>query len=147
MEGNWHRVAIDVVHYEGRLFLSMVHCGPSRFAICRRLQTESADNIIAQSRSVITERGLCDELLIDNSMAFRSAAREEFANEWGITLRFRAAYATDGDRMVERNHRTIKRIVEKGEITFEEATFWYNVTPRKNAEEGSVASNVLFMYQ
>jgi len=33
VEGNWHRVALDVTHYEGRLFLSMVDCGPSRFKI------------------------------------------------------------------------------------------------------------------
>jgi len=34
VEGNWHRVAVDVTCYEGRLFLSMVDWGPSRFAIC-----------------------------------------------------------------------------------------------------------------
>ena len=96
------------------LFLSMVDCGPSRFAIWRRLQTESADNIIAQLRSVVTERGPCDKLLMDNSTAFRSAALEEFANECWITLRFRAAYAPSGNGIVERNHRTIKRIAERG---------------------------------
>jgi len=74
VEGNWHRVAIDVTHYEGRLFLSMVDCGPSRFAIWRRLQTESADNIVAQLRSIVVERGPCYEFLMNSSMAFRSAA-------------------------------------------------------------------------
>ena len=62
-------------------------------------------------------------------MAFRSAVLEEFANEWGITLRFRAAYASGGNGIVERDHRTIKRIAERGRITPEEATFWYNITP------------------
>jgi len=38
VEGNWHRVAVDVTHYEGRLFLSMVDCGPSRFATRQSLQ-------------------------------------------------------------------------------------------------------------
>jgi len=33
VEGNWHSVAVDVTHYEDRLFLSTVDCGPSRFAI------------------------------------------------------------------------------------------------------------------
>ena len=104
VDGNWHRVAIDATHYEGRLFLSMVDCGPSRLAIWCRLQTESADNIIAQLRSVVTERGPCNKLLMNKSMAFRRAALEKFANERGITLRFRAAYARSGNR------RTIKRI-------------------------------------
>jgi hypothetical protein len=146
VEENWRRVAIDVTHYGNRLFLSMVDCGPSRFAIWRRLQTESAENIVAQLRSVIIERGPCDELLMDNSMAFRSATVEEFAERWGISLRFRAAYAPGGNGIVERNHRTIKRIAERGGITPEEATFWYNVTPRKDIEEGSVPSNLLFRY-
>jgi len=60
---------------------------------------------------------------MDNSMAFRSAAVEQFADEWGISLRFRAAYAPSANGIVERNHRTIKRIAERGGITPEEATF------------------------
>ena len=115
--------AVDVTHYRHHLFLSMVDCGPSRLAIWRRLQSETAACIVAQLRSVAIERGPCDELLMDNSTAFRSAAVEQFADEWGISLRFRAAYAPSGNGIVERNHRTIKRIAERGAITPEEATF------------------------
>ena len=93
VEESWRRVAVDVTHYGHQLFLSMVDCGPSRFAIWQRLQTESAANIVAQLQSVVVERGPCDELLMDNSTAFRSAAVERFPDEWGISLRFRAAYA------------------------------------------------------
>ena len=146
VDSNWFRVAVDVTHFNGQLYLSMVDCGPSRVAIWRRLQTESAMHIIAQLRSVVIERGPCDELLLDNSTAFRSAVVAQFADEWGIALRFRAAYAPGGNGIVERNHRTIKRIAERGGITPEEATFWYNVTPRKGTEESSVPSNILFRY-
>ena len=125
----------------------MVDCGPSRVAIWRWLQTESAMHVIAQLRSVVIERGPCDELLLDNSMTFRSAMVAQFADEWGIALQFRAAYAPGGNGIVERNHRTIKRIAERGGITPEEATFWYNVTPRKGTEESSVPSNLLFWYR
>ena len=147
VDGNWCRVAVDVTHYGGQLYLSMVDCGPSRVAIWRRLQTESAMHIVAQLRSVVIERGPCDELLLDNSTAFRSAMVNQFADEWGIALRFRAAYAPGGNGIVERNHWTIKRIAERGGITPEEATFWYNVTPRKETEESSVPSNLLFRYR
>jgi len=41
---------------------------------------------------------------------------------------------------------TIKKIAEREGITPEEATLWYNVTPRKDVDEGSVSSNVLFRY-
>jgi transposase InsO family protein/ribonuclease HI len=147
VEENWQRVAVDVTHHRSHLFLSMVDCGPSRFAIWRRLQTESAANIVAQLRSVVIERGPFAELLVDNSTTFRSAAVEQFAVEWGISLHFWAAYAPSGNGIVERNHRTIKRIAERGAITPEEATFWYNVTPRKNTELSSVPSTVLCKYR
>ncbi|KAG1680249.1 hypothetical protein GQR58_012484 [Nymphon striatum] len=146
VDGNWRRVAVDVTHYGAKHYLSMVDCGPSRFAIWRRLSSETAASIIAQLQGIVIERGPCDEFLLDNSTAFRSAAVEQFADEWGISLRFRAAYAPSGNGIVERNHRTIKRIAERGGISPEEATFWYNVTPRKNTDAGSVPSNGLYRY-
>ena len=91
--------------------------------------------------------GLCDDFLMENSIAFRSAALEEFANQWGITLRFRAAYAPGGNGIVERNHRTMKKVAERRRLTLEEVTFWYNVTPWKDAKEDSVPLNALFKYQ
>ena len=117
VDSNWFRVAVDVTHFNGQLYLSIVDCGPSRVEIWRRLQTESVMNVIAQLRSVVIEQGPCDELLLDNSTAFRSAMAAQFADEWGIALRFWAAYTPGGNGIVERNHRTIKRIAERGGIT------------------------------
>ena len=51
VEENWRRVAVDVTHYGANLFLSMVDCGPSRFAIWRRLSNETAACIVAQLTS------------------------------------------------------------------------------------------------
>ena len=146
VEDNWSRVAVDVTHCKGQLYLSMVDCGPSRFAIWRKLSSETATHIVAQLRSVVLERGPCAEFLMDNATAFRSATLREFADDWGIALRYRAAYVPSGNGIVERNHRTIKRIVARGDITPEEAAFWYNVTPRKDSEPGSVPSTMLFKY-
>ena len=146
VERNWCRVAADVTHYGTSLYLSMVDCGPSRFAIWRKLSSETAACIVAQLHQVVIEHGPFEELLFDNSTAFRSAAVRQFADEWCISLRFRAAYAPSGNGIVERNHRTIKRIAARGRISPEEATFWYNVTPRKESETSSVPSNLLFRY-
>ena len=66
--------------------------------------------------------------------------------EWGIGLRFRAAYAPSGNGIVERNHRTIKRVVARGGITPEEAVFWYNATPRQDIDHDSVPAARLFKY-
>ena len=142
----WSRVAADVTHVDGSVFLTMVDCGPSRFSIWRRMRNETAGSIVAQLRQVVIERGPPVELLLDNSTAFRSALMEEFAGDWGISLRFRAAYAPSGNGIVERNHRTIKRIAARGKITPEEATFWYNVTPRKDQDVHSVPSSVVHTY-
>ena len=146
VKGEWQRVAADVTHYDGVQFLSLVDCGPSRFAIWRRLQNESAASIVANLQQVVIERGPFAELLLDNSTAFRSAAVRQFASEWGISLRFRAAYAPGGNGIVERNHRTIKRIAARGRVTPEVATFWYNVTPRHGVDENSVPCRKLFVY-
>ena len=146
VRGDWCRVAADVTHFGNELYLSMVDCGPSRFAIWRRLPSETATSIVAQLQQVVVERGPCEELLLDNSTAFRSAALSQFADMWGIRLRFRAAYAPSGNGIVERNHRTIKRIAARGGISPEEATYWYNVTPRQDGSELTVPSRRLYRY-
>ena len=69
-------------------------------------------HIIAQSCSIVFEQGPCDELLLGNSTVFQSAMVAQLADEWGIALRFWAAYTPGGNGIVERNHWTIKRIVE-----------------------------------
>ena len=111
-----------MTHFSGQLYLSMVDCGPLRVATRRWLQTKSAMHIIAQLHSVVIERGPCDELLLDNSMVFRSAMLAQFPDKCGIALRFRPAYALDGNGIVERNHWTIKRNAEREGISLEEAT-------------------------
>lgn len=147
VERDWYRIAADVTHYNGVHYLSLVDCGPSRFAIWRRLPNETAASMVAHFRQLVIERGPFAELLLDNATAFRSATVEQFAAEWGITLRYRAAYAPSGNGIVERNHRTIKRIAARGGISPEMATFWYNVTPRSKVEETSVPSGTLFKYR
>ena len=55
-------------------------------------------------------------------------------------------YAPSGNGIVERNHRTIKRIAARGNITPEEATYWYNVTPRQDDKDSTVPCRRLFKY-
>ena len=143
---NWSRVAIDVTHCNNQLYLSIVDCGPSRFALWRRLNNETSSQIIAQLQNVMLERGPCVELLLDNATAFRSEEFCEFADRWKITLRYRAAHVPSGNGIVERNHRTIKRMVARGGIPPEEAVYWYNVTPRKETDPESVPSAGLHNY-
>ena len=130
-----------MTHFGGQLYLSMVDCGPSRVAVWRRCRLNLQYILSLNYVVLVIERGPCEELLLDNSTVFRSATVAQFAEDWGIALRFEAAYASGSNGIVERNHQTIKRIAERGGITPEEAKFWYNVTPRKETEESSVPSN------
>lgn len=43
---------MDITHYKGMPYLSLIYCSPSRFTIC--------------------ERGVPEELLIDNDPTFRN---------------------------------------------------------------------------
>ena len=72
MPGNWKRLAIDVTHYRQLPYLSMVDCGPGRFAIWKKLRNETGDEMAAVLDELFLERGPVEEVLMDNGMAFRS---------------------------------------------------------------------------
>lgn len=143
---NWCRLAVDVTHYRGLPYLSMVDCGPSRFAIWRALKSEDARSIVVELDNVFVERGPVDELLLDNSAAFRSQFMTEMAAKWNLDLAFRAAYRPSGNGIVERHHRTIKCIAERGDITPIMAVFWYNSTPRTGQQDDSVPHMGVYRY-
>jgi len=52
VECNLHRVANDVTYYKCNLFLLVMDCSTSRFAIWWQLQTGPVDNIVAQLQSM-----------------------------------------------------------------------------------------------
>ena len=70
--GNWRRLAVDVTHYQGAAYLSVVDCGPGRIAIWRQLKRESTDEIALILNEIFLERGPVEELLMDNATVFRS---------------------------------------------------------------------------
>ena len=75
----WHRVGMDVTHVNGGHYLTLIDCGPTRFAVWRRMQRQDTASVIQQLESVFFERGAPVELLTDNDPAFRSGAFTQFA--------------------------------------------------------------------
>ena len=71
VDSNWQRLAVDVTHFEREKYLTMVDCGPSRFAIWRRITSEEASVICSELQQIFRERGPPTELLLDNSATFR----------------------------------------------------------------------------
>lgn len=146
VDRNWKRVAIDVTHFKNVPYLTIVDCGPGRLAIWKKLVRESADIISSVLEEIFLERGPVEEILMDNATAFRSAIFTDFLAKWNINSFYRAAYRASGNGIVERNHRTIKAIAERGRLNPVEAVFWYNMSPRSGQSEGSVPQRSIFTY-
>ena len=144
---NWTRLAADVTHFNNRCYLSLVDCGPSRFAIWRKLRDESADSVVPELLQIFRERGPPLEILMDNGASFRSSAVSVLLRSWGVKPTFRCAYRPEGNSIVERNHRTIKRMAARSNGEPEDMVFYYNVTPREGIADGTVPSDSLHRYQ
>lgn len=126
----WWRLAIDVTHYLGHAYLSIIDCGPSRFCLWRQLRRPDADTVADHLEQIFYERGSPVELLCDNDTVFRGRRLAALAARWSVSLRFRAAYAPSGNGIVERNHRTVKVIAARKRCSVAEAVHLYNVSPR-----------------
>ncbi|KAF0293263.1 hypothetical protein FJT64_008856 [Amphibalanus amphitrite] len=112
----WQRVAMDVTHYQGRAYLSVIDCGPSRFCVWRQLRRADAVEVAA-----LTAR-------------------------WGVSLRFRAVHQPGGNGVVERCHRSIKVIAARRTCSVAEAVHIYNVTPRDGETTGSAPAAGVYRY-
>ena len=147
VENTWERLAIDVTHYQGRPYLSMVDCGPGRLALWRQLRGETAVEICGILDTLFYERGPVSEILMDNALAFRSQEMEELLAKWGVRPCFRAAFRASGNGIVERNHRTIKAMAERSGKSPIEAVYWYNMAPRSGQKDDTVPQRSIFAYE
>lgn len=130
----WHRVAIDVTHYKNKRFLSIIDCGPSRYAIWRFIRDEEASTILNCLETIFRMFGFPVELLLDNSRSFKSDIFQTKMKWLNIHIHFRCANKPSGNGIVERNHRTVKRTAARSNCTIEDAVFWYNALPRKDGK-------------
>ena len=74
----WYRVAVYITFVAGQPYLTLIDCGPSRFAIWSSLANETAQQVIKHLKRVFQERGPPDELLCDNGPCFKSARMQTF---------------------------------------------------------------------
>ena len=61
----WSRVGMDITHYQGRHYLSLIDCGASRFLIWRRIRQDAA-SVVSHLESPFCERGAPAEMFVDN---------------------------------------------------------------------------------
>ena len=86
-------------------------------------------------------------ILIDNDTAFCSKQFECFLDEWGIQLRLRCVHVPSGNGIVERCHRSIKRIAAKRQCTVAEAVYRYNTKPKDGVSIISALANAIHRYR
>ncbi|CAE1278890.1 unnamed protein product [Acanthosepion pharaonis] len=147
VDTNWTQLSIDVTHYRGEMYLTIVDCGPGRFAIWREIRAATADIIAKELEEIFFERGPVEEVLMDSGAALRSEVFRSMLDKWNTRQYYRAAYRPSGNGIVERNHRTIKVIAERGGISPAEAVFWYNMSPKSGQREDTVPHRAVYSYQ
>ena len=126
----WDRLACDVTHVGQEKYVTIVDCGPSRFAVWQRVNHEDDTEVVACIRKVFEWYGAPKELLMDNGRALRSKKVEDLCEKWVVNRLFRAAYKPRGNGIVECNHHKVKRVKARRGGTIEEAVQVYNRTPR-----------------
>ena len=82
---------MDVTHFDRGLYLTMIDCGSSRFAIWQKLKFEEAKQVAVVLDDIFCERGPVSELLLDNNPCFRSRWLKEVCEKWSVSLIFRCA--------------------------------------------------------
>ena len=137
---------MDVTHYRGRDYLSLIDCGPSRFTVWRQLRRADAAEITNHLEDLFLERGTPTEILTDNATAFRGLQVAALAARWKIAMRFRAVHEPGGNGIVERCHRSVKVIAARRECTISEAVHLYNVSPRDGEREETVSAAGVYTY-
>ena len=143
----WERLAVDVTHVNTQQFLSIIDCGPSRFAIWRPLRRQDSSSVCEQLETVFLERGAPRELLADNTTVFHGRQFQELLRKWDVNIHFRTAYEPAGNGIVERNHRTIKTMVARSRCTVAEAVHLYNMTPTDGRSEATAPASRLYRYR
>ena len=142
----WERLAADVTHYDGCPFLTFVDCGPGRFTVWKQLANEGSGEVCSKLEDLCREHGSPKELLLDNALSFKSQQFTAVCQKWGIQARYRCAYRASGNGIVERIHRTIKRMAARSGGSVLDMTYWYNVSPKDRTFPLSVPSKSLYTY-
>ena len=123
----WDCLALNITHVGVRPYLSCIDCA-SRFTIWRALRDETAKEVKTHLERIFAEMGPPEKILSDNGTVFRSAELRQLLEKWRVDADFSCAYRSQGNGLVVRVHRTIKRMVARSGNSVEAMTFWYNVT-------------------
>ncbi|KFD56667.1 LOW QUALITY PROTEIN: hypothetical protein M513_02343 [Trichuris suis] len=84
VERVWQRLAMDVTHCRGRPYLTLIDCGPSRFAVWRPLRLHSSGEVVEQLESVSTSAELQRNCLQTTTRPSGASRLPQLAARWGV---------------------------------------------------------------
>ena len=143
VQTSWYRLAADITHVRGVPYMTLIDCGLSQFSIWTKLKNETADTVAVQMLRIFRERGPPAELITDNGPCFKSSKLNSMLKSWNVHHIFSCAYRASGNGIIERNHRTIKRMAARSGGSIEDMVYWYNNSPNVN---GNVPFVELYTY-
>ncbi|XP_065645691.1 uncharacterized protein LOC136076148 [Hydra vulgaris] len=143
----WQGLGMDITYYEGQHYLTLIDCGPIRYAIWRYLIDQTSTCVIQELNAIFLEQGGLDEILTDNDTALRSTLFSQFVTKWNFKLQFRCAYAPSGNGIAERCHRTFKRTAKRVPCSILKVVYWYNVSPEAGCKSSTTSANKLYQYE
>lgn len=84
---------------------------------------------------------------LDNSATFQSDLLVNACKEWGVRVIYRAAHRPAGNGIIERHHRTVKRMAARCDESPLMAVYWYNYLPLFARQSSSAPHRQLFRRQ
>ena len=130
VKNDWERVGIDITHYTGNNFLTLINCGPSWHTIWQPLHWQDSASVVHQLKSIFWKQGPPVELLMDNDKAFTSNDFYQFVKRWSINLHYRCIYAPARNGIEEQSHQSIKTIAARKQCSMLDTLYWYNLMPK-----------------
>jgi hypothetical protein len=109
------------------------------------LRNESSCSLVAEFEQLFREFGPPKEIILDNSASFRSEDMKCLCEKWKIMLIFRCAYRPSCNGIIERHHRTVKRMAARCSRPILDVIRHYNLAP--SSISGKPPCQQLFNYE
>ena len=113
VDKNWWQLGLDVTHYDGNHFLSLMDSGPTGFTVQHPLVQQDALSVIQQLRIIFCEYSPPDEILTDNTSTFCDWDFQDLAAEWGVRVRYRGVHTLEDNGIAEQYHCSVKRLAAR----------------------------------
>ena len=138
------RLGMDFTHYGGTHLLTLINCGPTRFAVWRLIVWQDSSSVICQLSLIFFERR-APEILADNNPIFCSQqVKQFFLQEWGgVWLWLQCAYIPMGNDIAERIHHSIKKIAVRKQSTILEVM---HIIPKDGAFPATASADAIYRY-